>query len=309
MQALVDVILPVFLVIGFGYLARLRMGFSGETFDALMAFATGIAFPVLLFRAISRLDLGQSFEPLMLGAFYTGVVIGFFAGLLGARHLFKRPWPDSVAVAFATAFSNGGLLGLPITERAYGVEALGYNFAIIAFHAPFVYMLSVTAMEIVRADGRGVPATLLSVARSMSRNPMVIGIGLGALVNLTALPVPVPVAAAVDLVAASAIPTALFALGGVIASYRPEGDMRLVLYVTLVSLVLHPAIVLGLGTALDLTEGQIRSSVLMATMAPGVNAYVFANMYGVAKRVAATSVLAGTAASIVTVWVWLAILP
>jgi malonate transporter and related proteins len=40
-------------------------------------------------------------------------------------------------------------------------------------------------------------------------------------------------------------------------------------------------------------------------MAPGVNAYVFANMYGTAKRVAASSVLLGTAGSILTVWIWL----
>ncbi len=44
-------------------------------------------------------------------------------------------------------------------------------------------------------------------------------------------------------------------------------------------------------------------------MAPGVNAYLFAAMYGVAKRVAASAVLLATAASILTIWVWLHILP
>jgi predicted permease len=44
-------------------------------------------------------------------------------------------------------------------------------------------------------------------------------------------------------------------------------------------------------------------------MAPGVNAYIFANMYGRARRVAASAVLLGTASSIVTVWLWLSVLP
>jgi malonate transporter and related proteins len=44
-------------------------------------------------------------------------------------------------------------------------------------------------------------------------------------------------------------------------------------------------------------------------MAPGVNAYVFANLYGVAKRVAASTVLLATALSIASVWVWLQLLP
>lgn len=308
MSALIEVILPVFLVIGFGYGAHWLLGAKSELFEQLMKFAQGFAFPVLLFRGISRLHLGDTFDPMMLGAFYSGVTIAFAAGLIGARYLFHRPWPDSVAVAFATAFSNGGLLGLPITERAYGAEALGYNFAIIAFHAPFVYMLAVTAMEIVRAGGRSIGATMLSVARSMVKNPFVIGIGLGALANVTALPIPAPVAAAVDLVAAAAIPSALFALGGILAAYRPEGDLRLVAWIAGISLILHPAMVWLIAQGVSLDTGPTRSAVLMAAMAPGVNAYVFANMYDTAKRTVATGVLAGTAASIVTAWAWLWVL-
>jgi hypothetical protein len=44
-------------------------------------------------------------------------------------------------------------------------------------------------------------------------------------------------------------------------------------------------------------------------MPPGVNAYIFANMYGVARRVCASAVLMGTAASLLTAWMWLTILP
>ena len=44
-------------------------------------------------------------------------------------------------------------------------------------------------------------------------------------------------------------------------------------------------------------------------MAPGVNAYLFADMYGAAKRVAASSVLIATAVSLLTIWAWIAILP
>ncbi len=227
MQTLIVVILPVFLVIGFGYLSSRILGAQDALFDGLMKFAQGFAFPVLLFRGISRLHLGETFDVPMLAAFYIGVTAGLLAGLFGARYLFKRPWPDSVAISFAAAFSNGGILGLPITERAYGAEALGYNFAIIAFHAPFVYMVNTTLMEIVRANGRSAGATAVSVIRSMSHNPMVIGILLGALTNLSGVTVPGPVASAVDMVAASAIPAALFALGGILAQYRPEGDLRL----------------------------------------------------------------------------------
>ena len=41
------------------------------------------------------------------------------------------------------------MLGLAITERAYGPDALQANFAIITMHAPFCYGLGITIMEIV----------------------------------------------------------------------------------------------------------------------------------------------------------------
>ena len=44
-------------------------------------------------------------------------------------------------------------------------------------------------------------------------------------------------------------------------------------------------------------------------MAPGVNAYMFAHMYGVGKRVNASAVLVATAVSIFTAWGWLHLLP
>ena len=107
----------------------------------------------------------------------------------------------------------------------------------------------------------------------------------------------------------AALPTALFALGGVLVAYRPEGDMRVIAMICAISLLIHPAITFGMGAALNVPAEQFRPAVLTSAMAPGVNTYIFANMYGAAKRVAASSVLLATMASVVSVWVWLLVLP
>ena len=91
--------------------------------------------------------------------------------------------------------------------------------------------------------------------------------------------------------------------------YRPDGDFRIIAMVCAVSLILHPTITYTMATITGLSTGALRSAVLTATMAPGINTYVFANMYGVAKRVAASSVLIATGLSILTIWVWLSLLP
>ncbi|MEL6518139.1 MAG: AEC family transporter [Pseudomonadota bacterium] len=309
MQALIDVILPVFLVIGFGYLAVWFKLFPETGVDGLNKFTQNFAIPCLLFAAIAGLDLGATFDARLLISFYLGAGAGFLAGFFGARYLFGRPWTDSVAIGFCCLFSNSVLLGLPITERAYGAAALEANFAIVALHAPFCYGIGVTVMEVVRNRGAGGIATARKVVVSMFRNALVIGIGLGFIVNLGQVPLPGVVTDALDLIVQAALPAALFALGGVLVRYRPEGDLRIVLYICAVSLVMHPAIVWGMATVTDLPRDAFRSAVLTAAMAPGINTYIFANMYGVAKRVAATTVLVATALSIVSAWLWLGVLP
>ena len=309
MSALIDVILPVFFVIGFGYLAVWKGYFSDAGVDGLMKFTQNFAIPCLLFRAISTLDLQQNFDLLLLGSFYAGAFTGFLAGLLGARYIFGCDWEDSVAIGFCCLFSNSLLLGLPITERAYGATALESNYAIIAVHSPFCYGIGITAMEIARNRGTALTALPAKVLRAMFQNALIIGIALGFVVNLSGVPAPAVLTDALDLIARAALPAALFGLGGVLYRYRPEGDMRTIIYVVAVSLVVHPAVVWVLAQAGGLGIAGMRSAMLTAAMAPGVNAYIFANMYGRARRVAASSVLLATGLSILTVWGWLAVLP
>jgi predicted permease len=309
MTALLDVILPVFLVIGFGYLAVWRGYFSEAGVDGLMKFTQGFAIPCLLFRAISTLDLGQNFDLTLLASYYAGALAGFVTGVVGARFIFGRGWEDSVAIGFCCLFSNSLLLGLPITERAYGVSALEANYAIIAIHSPFCYAVVISAMEIARTRGGNVAVWPGNVWYAMFHNALIVGITLGFVVNLGNIPVLGVMTDAIDLMVRAALPAAFFGLGGVLYRYRPEGDLRTIMVVVAVSLLLHPAIVWVLAGTNNLTVEATRSAMMTAAMAPGINAYVFANMYGTARRVAASAVLIGTGLSILTVSVWLAILP
>ena len=309
MQALLDVILPVFCLIGFGYIAVWRGYFSNANVDGLMKFTQNFAIPCLLFSAIAKLDLAHTFDWRLLLSFYTGAGSCFFLGLLGAHYGFGRDWEDSVAIAFCCLFSNSLMLGLPITERAFGPDALKSNYAIVALHSPFCYALGITTMEIVRAKTKSPAVLFMRVGRAMFRNALVIGIVLGFAVNLGGIPLPGPITGALDLMVRAALPAALFGLGGVLVQYRPEGDIKVIVMVVMMSLVLHPTIVWGMGRLNGLGVDAFRSAVLTAAVAPGVNSYVFASMYGKGMRVAASAILLGTSLCVLTVWLWLAILP
>ena len=156
MSALLDVIIPVFLIIGFGYCTVWARLFSIETIDGLMKFSQNFAIPVLLFNAIAKVDLGNIFDLNLFFSFYVGATAGFLIGFLGSHYLFNRPLEDSVPIGFCCLFSNSVMLGLPITERAYGEDTLQHNFAIVSIHAPFCYFLGITVMELVKSSEKSI---------------------------------------------------------------------------------------------------------------------------------------------------------
>ncbi|WBU64434.1 AEC family transporter [Paracoccus aerodenitrificans] len=313
MSALFNVVLPVFLVLGFGYVAVWRRLFSESSVDGVMSFAQNFAVPVLLFQSISQLDLQAEFNLSLLFAFYTGAFISFILGAMGARWM-GRPPEDCVAIGFVCLFSNSLLLGVPITQSAYGNEALAGNWTIIAVHSPVIYTFGITVMEFTRSRGQdlSVGRVALRAMKGVIRTPLVIGILAGFIANglmQAGLELPKGFWDAVGMMARAGLPTALFALGGVLFRYRPEGDGRAIAMCCILSLIVHPGVTFGLGSLLGLDTASMRSAVVTGSMPPGVNAFLFASIYSAGKRVAASSVLVGTTLSVLTISVWLAILP
>ena len=309
MSALLDVIIPVFLIIGCGYCTVWTKLFSLDTIDGLMRFTQNFAIPVLLFDAIAKVDLVTVFDLNLFFSFYLGATIGFLLGFFGSYYLFSRPLEDSVVIGFCCLFSNTVMLGLPITERAYGEDALRHNFAIVSIHAPFCYFLGITVMELVRSSEKNLKRNSIVILKAMFSNALVVGIMLGFLVNISEIQLANSIQSSIDMITAVALPAALFGMGGVIYQYRPQGDIGPIIMVCAVSLIIHPTVVWFSGLNFDLSKTQLRSAVITAAMAPGINTYVFASMYSSAKRVASTGVLVSTALSIGSIWVWLSLLP
>lgn len=303
------IIFPVFLLVGAGYLAVKRRIFSSEHAGALMKFAQSFAIPALLFSAVARLDLSSVFQPKLLFSFYIGNTATFIIGAIIASRFFQRSPGEAVAVGFCGMFSNSVLLGLPIIERAYGNAALYPVYAIIAIHAPYCYMVGITVMETVRAGGRSFSETLISIAKEIFSNSLTIAILLGFAVNLSGLSLPGFVWSPIDMIVTAAIPTALFALGGILVRYTLTDRIGETLVVLTLKLFIHPGIVYVLGTYIfELSETFLRAAVITAAMAPGINVYLFASIYDRAKGTAANTILLGTALSTASISIWLFIL-
>ena len=302
---ILNIIAPVFLVIMAGYFAVRSGLFADALVDGLMRFAILFAVPCLLFRAISGMDLAAAFDGRLMLAFYSAAALCFTTAGLLAWKFFGRPPGEAVAVGFSGLFSNLVLLGLPISSRAWGEDQIAPLFALVSVHAPFCYLLGITTMEWLRSDGCSWYETVLVVTKAMFRNSLMIGIGLGFLANFSGLRMPGILMGAVDTLAHAALPVALFAIGGVLTRYRFSQAVVEISMVSVVSLFLHPLLVLLFCHLLGVEPALTAMVVLMAAMPAGLNGYLFASMYQRAQGTTASVVLMATVVSVLSLSLWL----
>jgi len=299
-------VLPVFLILITGYLVG-RIGYLPDNIaDALNAYALKIAVPCLLFLAMYNLDFAQAFQVPMLVSFYTGAVACFVLGIVLSRLFWGRRPGEAVAVGFCAVFSNSVLIGIPIAQLAFGDEVLTPIFGILAFHASSLYVLGMTTMEFARQDGRGAGETLRAAGRSIIANPLMIGILVGIAFNLTGFDLFVPIDKAISMVSATAIPVALIGIGIVLNRYKISSELSEAVMVSILALGVHPFVAFVLSHhVFGLEILFVKAAVIIASMPPGMNIYIFANMYNRAVGLSASVLVIANILSVFTITGWL----
>ncbi|HWA19364.1 MAG TPA: AEC family transporter [Devosia sp.] len=306
MLQIFNVVIPVFALMGFGYLAvRLRL-YPADGVRGLVAFVNNFATPCLLFEAMLTSDFGSTFNPQIIVPFYIGSLTSLFGGAFVARRFFANRPGESISSGFAAMFTNTVLIGIPIMQRAYGEAALPTTFTIIALHAPVLITLGMLIMELVRRDGQPLVSAMGTALLRVVQNPLLIGVGLGLLGNRLGLVLPEPGIAFLDMMSAAVLPAALFGLGGALNEYKLSENWQQAAAMSVFKLIVHPTIAYVLTIhVLHVPMEYARYGILLAAMPTGINAYVFATYYDRAVNVATNVVLITTVGAMITVTGWL----
>lgn len=306
MYFVIDVVAPVFVIVLLGYVAvKLRIFPSGGI-NALIAFTNNFAAPMLLFRAMLTLDFSTALDPKIILPFYVAGISGFVLGIILARKLFSYRPGEAVSVGFSALFTNTVLLGIPIVQRAYGVEALPIIFLIIGFHAPSLMTIGMLTMELSRRDGRPLSVAILDALKRIVSNPLLIGIACGVALNLSGLKLPKVLDDATSMMVAAVLPTALFGLGAALTQYSIKKAVLPAAAMSAIKTIMHPLLAwIILVPILGMPHEIARAVVLLAAMPSGINAYIFATYYNRALDVATSTVLLSTLVSIFSISFWL----
>jgi hypothetical protein len=299
-------VLPVFGLVGCGYLAG-RLGLVTQASSvALNQFVYAFALPAMLFVAVYR----GSLDEILSGSFLAVVILATLATAVAGfalSHFGSGASPaESTLRGLNASFANTGYLGIPLVTVAYGERAaLPAALATVATNI-VSFALAIVCLELFVDPRRGGVRRAVS---GVARSPLIWPIALAILLVALHVKVPLPVERFAILLAAAAGPCALFAIGLFVSQLSIRAGAAASWQTSVLKLVLHPLLMAALAYyVLSVDPFWAKIAVVCASLPLGATAFVLAQRYKLLEAETSSGAVVSTAASVLTVSLVMALL-
>ena len=295
-----NAVLPMCLVMALGYGTR-RLGWlRREEISTINKIAFRIFLPCLLYYNIYCSDLSGSFDPLLMAYAVGGVLLTF--GLALGYTLLTEKLPERRGVLIQGMFrSNYVIMGIPVETALLGADQLGTVSILIAVIVPLFNMLAVVVLEVFR----GQKPKPLHILCQIAKNPLVIGSVLGILTLVAGIRLPHILEQTIQSVSAIASPLQLFLLGAFFQFSGLKTYRRELVTVSIAKLIVSPGLFLGLGALLGFRGVAFVSLIGIFASPTAVNSFTMAQQMGGDAELAGDIVVTTSAASILTMFLWI----
>ena len=312
MSTVLWVTFPFFALVLAGFVAVKLKFLSMEAIPGLNSFVLFFALPCLLFRFGANTPIAQLLDvPLFITYAICGLLMVTFVVACSLNDRIR--WNDASLGALVAAFPNTGFLGVPLLVALLGPSSAGPAIVSIIADLLFTSSLCIALSRLDSAGEHGFRHAAFNAGKGVLANPMPWAVCLGALFSANEWHLPEAVDKTLGLLADAASPVALFTIGAVLArshararmSQQSVTLMRDYLPVAVVKLVLHPLLVLLVGTSaiqmgVALDPFALMVVVLVAALPSASNVSMLAERLGANNGRIAQIILVTTALAFLT---------
>lgn len=310
MLAVFSLVAPIFGLIGLGLLTAKIQWLDASAGRILAQFGYKVAMPALLFRALSSADMPQSSPLHLVASYFLAITATWILATLSTRFILRRPAEDAPSIAMGSCFGNGVMLGIPVLLGAFGNAAATPIAFLVTIETIYLWVLATLHMEIALRGVRSISfAAVWAILRDVAANPIVASVILGIAWAATGLTIPPLADRLLALLAQSAVPVSLFALGMTLAAYGIAGQLPTLSLILALKMAIYPTMALLLAHyVFELPPVWTAALLVFTSMPVGANAFVFAARYDRAIGSVSAAVAVSTAIAVVSVTAILAVL-
>lgn len=287
-----DIILPVFILMGIGFLLCRKLALDVQTLARLNIY---YVVPAFIFVRLYETDIVWHlflqviiFVVVLVSLLY--ILSRVTARLLGLDKRQKVTFTNSVV------FYNSGNYGVPVNDLVFRGDpfAMSIQVIVLMFQNIFTFSYGIFSMQ-------AMDTGKWKAALAYFKMPVLYGMLAGILMNVFDVPLPSFLDVPVNYIADAMIALALLTLGAQVAQLKLTTGLKTVYFSLVLRLLAGPIVAIGLIYLFGISGMMAQALMIASAMPTAVNSAVIAQEYHNHPDMAAQIVLFSTVASAFTV--------
>jgi malonate transporter and related proteins len=299
MISVVDSVIPVFLLIAAGWLARVCGLIEDKHWSGIELATYYIFFPAIIIDTLARADLG-SVPVLGVGGALVGAILLIAGALLALRPFLERSLGldgPSFTSLFQGSTRWNTFIGLAMATTLFGPRGVTLMAVAIAAMVP---LLNTLAFYVLVRYAGGPPQTPLQTLRSFVTNPYIWSCAIGLALNVTGLPVPKPVGSFIEILGRAALAAGLLIVGAGLDVRRLAKPEAAHLISIAAKLFVLPVVAVTLARLAGVGGLDLDVTIVAASVPTASGAYALAKLMGGNAALMAEIITIQTLASLAT---------
>jgi predicted permease len=301
MLDIIDLALPYFGLIFIGFACGKWRQIPDTALAWMDFFIVYVALPALFYGILANTPFEQLAQVRFIIATTSGTFVAFTGSFAIAYGMRAHRIGEATIAALAGSYGNVGYMGPGLALATLGPQAAVPTALIFCFDTLPLFSLVPFLMALRGREPVSFAAAAMQVVRRIALNPLVIATALGVLSAAVHFHPPVALERLLQFLQGAAAPCALFTLGVTVALRPLQRVPWEVPILALIKLLVHPVALFVLLSLLAVSDPVwIGTAILMASLPPALNVFVFARYYDRWVEPASSAVLLGTLLSVAT---------
>ena len=300
MADVLNLTIPMFSLIGIGYLLRRIQFMSEQDGTVLSKFAFYILLPPLMFTSILSGDASKSLNINFIFSYeIITITIFVLTYLLGV--LIKLKTMEKAIFGLNAAYPNYGYIGVPLCILAFGAEA-AIPLALILLADTFVLLTTLIFYKLTETRKTSLRELSKEIIQRFIYNPLMMSVFVAFIFSTVDIKIVTAIDRTLSIVAASATAVALIALGVSLNVTSIKNQKSVLFFITVIKLIVHPIlifIIFQFQTGID--PIWVKTAIVCASLPVAANVFVLANYYKTFKSESAAAITVTTIVSSITV--------
>lgn len=298
-----NVVLPLLLLVGVGYILKMKNFFSDITLKQMNKLVFSLLIPCSLFKSIMTSSIEDVIEPKYFLFCCIGVAVMIITGILMGEKLCERQDQKGV-MAQAIFRGNTVLFGIPVVSMLFPNESIVLTTSIIAIFVPIYNLCAVVTLQLHAEEKTDFKLLLISVLK----NPMVIASILGFTLKLLGISLPSAVMKTVSEIGGAANTVGLIVLGALFEIPAISKNLKKLSIITFMRMLFWPAVMMSLAVMLGYRGIHLATIMVLFGAPTAVSSFATAVQMKGDGTLASQAVMMTTAVSVITIFTWVFIL-